>query len=183
MEEKLRNGISPAAVTDVTGFLVQTEAQQTLPSMAVSIVADLSGYKRTMTYRNGVWDGYDLTLQFQDDRSTGTYERKHVVRAGGYAADVSVRACTASGSTVVARSAHGDTAGSSVISTSSSVAGAYSDPSRTEHSNAISSALSLQVPYMVPQAAAAHSSNPELASPVHEYNRPHLRLHLQPDRW
>ena len=46
------------------------ETQPTLPSLAVSIVADVAGYKRTMTCRNGRWDGYDLNHPFFDDRST-----------------------------------------------------------------------------------------------------------------
>ena len=48
-EERLRNGISPAAVTGITALLAQLETQPTLPSLAVSIVADVAGYKRTMT--------------------------------------------------------------------------------------------------------------------------------------
>ena len=70
IEERLRNGISPAAVAGNTALLAQLETQPTLLSLAVSIVADVAGYKRTMTCRNGVWDGYDLTHPFLDDRST-----------------------------------------------------------------------------------------------------------------
>ena len=72
-EERLRNGFPPAAVTGITALLAQLETQPTLPSIALSIVADVSGYKRTMTCCNGVWDGYDLTHPFQDDRSTVVY--------------------------------------------------------------------------------------------------------------
>ena len=68
IEETLRNGISPAVVAGITALLAQLETQPTLPSLAVSIVADVAGYKRTMTCRNGVWDG--LTHPFLDDRST-----------------------------------------------------------------------------------------------------------------
>ena len=53
LEEKLRNGISPTTVASLTALLARLEAHQTLPSMALSIVADVSGYKRTMTCRNG----------------------------------------------------------------------------------------------------------------------------------
>ena len=70
IEERLRNGISPAAVAGITALLAQLETQPTLPSLAVSIVADVAGHKRTMTCRNGVWDGNDLTHPFLDDRST-----------------------------------------------------------------------------------------------------------------
>ena len=70
IEERLRNGIPPAAVAGITALLAQLETQPTLPSLTVSIVADVTGYKRTMTCRNGVWDGYDLTQLFLDDRST-----------------------------------------------------------------------------------------------------------------
>ena len=70
IEERLRNGFSPAAVAGITALLAQLETQPTLPSLAVSIVADVAGYKRTMTCRNGVWDGYDLTHPFLDDRCT-----------------------------------------------------------------------------------------------------------------
>ena len=57
IEERLRNGIPPAAVAGITALLGQTqlETQPTLPSMAVSILADVSRYKSTMTCRNGVW--------------------------------------------------------------------------------------------------------------------------------
>ena len=70
IEERLRNGISPTAVAGITALLAQLETQPTLPSLAVSIVVDVAGYKRTMTCRIGVWDGYDLTHPFLDDRST-----------------------------------------------------------------------------------------------------------------
>ena len=70
IEERLRNGISPAAVAGITALLAQLETQPTLPRLAISMVADVAGYKRTMTCRNGVWDGYDLTHPFLDDRST-----------------------------------------------------------------------------------------------------------------
>ena len=69
IEERMRNGISPAAIAGITALLAQLEMQPTLPSLAVSIVADVAGYKRTMTCRNGTWDGYDLTHPFLDDRS------------------------------------------------------------------------------------------------------------------
>ena len=67
IEETLRSGISPAAVPGITALLAQLETQTTLPSVAVPIVADVAGCKRTMNCRNGVWDGYDLTHPFLDD--------------------------------------------------------------------------------------------------------------------
>ena len=70
IEERLRNGISPAAVAGITALLAQLETHPTLPSLAVSIVADVAGYKRIMTCRNGVWEGYGLTHLFLDDRFT-----------------------------------------------------------------------------------------------------------------
>ena len=70
IEERLRNDISPAAVAGITALLAQLETQPTLPSLAVSIVEGVAGYKPTMTCRNGVWDGYGLTHPFLDDRST-----------------------------------------------------------------------------------------------------------------
>ena len=54
----------------MTALIAQVETQQTLPSMAVSIVADTSGYRCTMTCCSGMWNGYDLTHQIQVDRST-----------------------------------------------------------------------------------------------------------------
>ena len=41
--------------------------------MAVSTVTDEAGYKPTMTCRNEVWHGYDLTHPFLDGRSTAVY--------------------------------------------------------------------------------------------------------------
>ena len=79
LEERLRNGVCPAVVAGMTALLAQTEAQQTLPTVAVSIVADVSEYKRIMTYRNGMWDGFYLTRQFQDDRSTTMFGSTHTV--------------------------------------------------------------------------------------------------------
>ena len=94
VEERLRNGISPAAVAGITALLAQLETQPTLPSLAVSIVADVVGYKRTMTCRNGVWDGCDLTHPFLDDRSTAVRgpSVQTAIRAGGNPAN-SVRKC------------------------------------------------------------------------------------------
>ena len=70
IEERLHNGISSVAVAGITVLIAQLETQPTLPSLAVSIVADVAGYKRTMTCRNAVWDDYDLTHPFLDDRSS-----------------------------------------------------------------------------------------------------------------
>ena len=70
IEERLRNGISPAAVAGITALLAQLETQTTLASMALSIVADVAGNNRTMTCREGLWNGYDLRHPFLDDRST-----------------------------------------------------------------------------------------------------------------
>ena len=42
--------------------------------MSLQLVADIGGYRRTMTCQNGTWDGHDLTHQFLlDDRSTVVY--------------------------------------------------------------------------------------------------------------
>ena len=49
IEERLRNGVSPAPVAEITALLAELETQPTLPSLAVSIVADVAGYKRTKT--------------------------------------------------------------------------------------------------------------------------------------
>ena len=70
IEERLRNGISPAAVAGITALLAQLETQPTLPILAVSKIAEVGGYRRPMTCRNRVWDGYDLTHPFLDDRPT-----------------------------------------------------------------------------------------------------------------
>ena len=70
IEGRLRNGISPAAIAGITALLAQLETQPTLPSLEFSIVADVAGYKRTMTCKNGTWDGYDLTHPFLDNRSS-----------------------------------------------------------------------------------------------------------------
>ena len=70
IEKRLRNGISPAAIAGITALFAQQESQPKLPSLAVSIVADVAGYNRTMTCKNGTWDGYDLTHPFLDDHSS-----------------------------------------------------------------------------------------------------------------
>ena len=70
IEGRLRNGISPAAVAGISALLAQLETQPTLPSLTVSLVADVAMFKRTMTCRNGIWEGFDLTHPFLDDRCT-----------------------------------------------------------------------------------------------------------------
>ena len=59
-----------AIVAGITALLARLETQPTLPRLTVSIVADVAGYKRTMTYRNWMWDGYHSTHPSLDDRST-----------------------------------------------------------------------------------------------------------------
>ena len=84
LEERLRKGISPAAVAVMTALLPQLEAQQTLPSMAVFIIADTMN-KRTMKCRNDMWDGYELTYQFKADRHLDCF------RTGGLTAFAAIR--------------------------------------------------------------------------------------------
>ena len=81
-----RNGISLAAMAGITALLDQLETHPTLSSLAVSVVADAAEHKRTMTCRKGVWDGYDLTHPFPDDRSTAWHQCAHHYRTRGYAA-------------------------------------------------------------------------------------------------
>ena len=73
VEERLRNGLPPVAVAGVAALLTQLETMQTLPSVSLSIVAEVAGYRRTLTCTNNAWDGYDLTHQFLDERSTAVH--------------------------------------------------------------------------------------------------------------
>ena len=70
VEDRLRNGLPPVAVAGVAALLTQLETMQTLPGVSLSIVAEVAGYRRTLTSLNSAWDGYDLTHQFLDERST-----------------------------------------------------------------------------------------------------------------
>ena len=49
VEEQLRNGISPVAVAGIAALLTQLETMQALPSVSLSIVAEVAGYHRAMT--------------------------------------------------------------------------------------------------------------------------------------
>ena len=71
--EQLRNGISPVAVAGIAALLTQLETMQALPSVSLSIVTEVAGYRRAMTCQNNAWDGHDLTHQFLDERSTAMH--------------------------------------------------------------------------------------------------------------
>ena len=73
VEDRLRNSLPPVAVAGVAALLTQLETMQTLPGVSLSIVAEVAGYRRTLTCMNSAWDGYDLTHQFLDERSTAVY--------------------------------------------------------------------------------------------------------------
>ena len=104
LEERLQNGMSLAAVAGMTALLTQLDAQRTLPSTAVSIVADVAGYKRTKTFRHSVWDGYDLTHPFQDDRSIAMYGPSNQIIMD-QEASLRMLPCTAPGPSVPLQSA------------------------------------------------------------------------------
>ena len=73
VEDRLRNGLPPVAIAGVAALLTQLDTMQTLPGVSLSIVTEVAGYRRTLTCTNGAWDGYDLTHQFLDERSTAVY--------------------------------------------------------------------------------------------------------------
>ena len=142
LAEKLRNGISPAVVADLTALLAQLAAQQTLPSLVKSIVADVSGYERSIKWcRNDEWDGYYHTHQFLDDR-------QHPCMGQGITRRLNrtlrISPCApvqpASGPAVNANSTHGDTISASasitasILSTSSTAASAHADATERQAS-------------------------------------------------
>ena len=69
VEERLRNGLPPVAVAGVAAL----RTMQTLPGVSLSIVPEVTGYRRTLTCLNSAWDGHDLTHQFLDERSIAMY--------------------------------------------------------------------------------------------------------------
>ena len=73
VEDRLRNGLPPVAIAGVAALLTQLDTMQTLPGVSLSIVTEVAGYRRARTCTNGAWDGYDLTHQFLDERSTAVY--------------------------------------------------------------------------------------------------------------
>ena len=50
----------------------QLGTMQKLTGVSLSIVTEVAGYRRALTCTNA-WDGYDLTHQFLDERSTAVY--------------------------------------------------------------------------------------------------------------
>ena len=185
-EEKLRNGISPAAVAGLTALLAQLEAQQTLPSKAVSILADVSGYKHTMTCQNGVWDGYDLTNQFLDDRSTSVYgPRNHTT----FEQQATLCARSTRSSTANATSTHGyttpTTASTSVLfsnlSTSCTAAIAHANAGGTKHPDTMCQ-CSRTWYYKLQRHQLIWSSRAPVKFLTPECNRPSHQPHLQLDR-
>ena len=73
VEDRLRNGLPPVAIAGVAALLTQLDTMQTLPGVSPSIVTEVAGYRRALTCTNNAWDGYDLTHQFLDERSTAVY--------------------------------------------------------------------------------------------------------------
>ena len=73
VEDRLRNGLPPVAIAGVAALLTQLDTMQTLPGVSLSIVTEVAGYRRALTCTNGAWDGFDLTHQFLDERSTAVY--------------------------------------------------------------------------------------------------------------
>ena len=61
------------AIAGVAALLTQLDTMQTLPGVSLSIVTEVAGYRCASTCTNGAWDGYDLTHQFLDERSTAVY--------------------------------------------------------------------------------------------------------------
>ena len=54
VEDRLRNGHPPVAVAGVAALLTQLETMQTLPGVSLSIVAEVAGYRRTLTCLNSL---------------------------------------------------------------------------------------------------------------------------------
>ena len=73
VEDRLRNGLPPVAIAGVAALLTQLDTMQTLPGVSLSIVTEVAGYRRASTCTNNAWNGYDLTHQFLDERSTAVY--------------------------------------------------------------------------------------------------------------
>ena len=73
VEDRLRNGLPPVTIAGVAALLTQLDTMQTLPGVSLSIVTEVAGYRRALTRTNNAWDGYDLTHQFPDERSTAVY--------------------------------------------------------------------------------------------------------------
>ena len=73
VEDRLWNGLPPVAIAGVAALLTQLDTMQTLPGVSLSIVPEVAGYRRTIPCTNNAWDGYDLTHQVLDERSTAVY--------------------------------------------------------------------------------------------------------------
>ena len=78
--DRLRNGLPPVAIAGVAALLTQLDTMQTLPGVSLSIVTEVAGYRRALTCTNSAWNGYDLTHQFLDERSTAVYGPSHGTR-------------------------------------------------------------------------------------------------------
>ena len=49
LEDSLRNGVSPITIADMAAGLAQLETQWSLRSMAVPVVDDVAGHRRSLT--------------------------------------------------------------------------------------------------------------------------------------
>ena len=73
IRDRLDQGLSPATVAGVAAIIAQMESQIQAPMLTLSITSGFPGFKRSMTFQDGVWSGHDLTHHFTDDRAAISY--------------------------------------------------------------------------------------------------------------
>ena len=73
VQQALQDGATPTMITGFAMIVAQMQAQATHPEVLLTITSSIGPLERSATFRDGVWDGYDLTHNLIDHRSHMLY--------------------------------------------------------------------------------------------------------------
>ena len=73
VQDALQNGATPTMIAGFAMIIAQMQAQAVYPEVLVTITISIGPLERTATFRDGAWQGYDLTHNFIDPRSHMIY--------------------------------------------------------------------------------------------------------------
>ena len=73
VQDTLLNGATPTMITGFAMIIAQTQAQAEYPDVSFTITSRVGPIERSATFRDGTWQGYDLTHSLIDPRSHVVY--------------------------------------------------------------------------------------------------------------
>ena len=73
VQDTLLNGATPTMIAGFAMIIAQTQAQAEYPDVSFTITSRVGPIERSATFRDGTWQGYDLTHSLIDPRSHVVY--------------------------------------------------------------------------------------------------------------